>query len=71
MEQIGFIFYGIQLRRDDCLTSLSVLGDTFEADAIAQNVVSDCKHFQLPLRIEATGSYSVHVVLIAVTSNKT
>lgn len=67
-QKLGITFFGIQLRRQDCLSGLSILGDTFEKDIHAQSAVSDCEHLQRPLRIEATGPYRVHVMLIAMNT---
>ena len=68
VQKMGITFFGIQLRREHCLSGLSVLGDTFEKDIHAQTAVSDCEYLQRLLRIEATRLHFIQIMLIAMNT---
>ena len=72
MEKLGIAFWGIRTRREQCLSGLSVLGDSFEADTYAQSWVPNCEHFQRPTGIRAIRSHSYpHIMLIAIYPGQT
>lgn len=72
VEKLGIAFWGIRLRRDQCHSGLSVLGDSFEADTHAQSWVPDCEHSQPPAWIRAIRShFDPHIMLIAINPGQT